>query len=902
MRLSSTIFISLVLFVRLFAQDHLEFFERKWQEDSLKGDISGIYSKSQHYWDLGEDSLSAVYLGRALNIYRLNKIDNDTILGRSYVLYGLSIREEKIKESIDALLKGLAFYKKAYPLDSYRIHSLFFNLADKFFFSDDLTKAQYYLDTSFMLQIGKEKGRNWGRVLNHQALLYSYQGDIQKSLLYLKAAKPYLIRDWQDNIDYYKVLEAEIYREFDNYPLSIKALLEIPDNSSYTSFKYSQVAQAFISMEEYDSALYYLNMQRRLPTISPSENNWMYANMAIAYDLMGFQDLALDLYKHVEFDKGEGRDSFLHSNNLSNILFEAGDFDKSMQICSNLVEVFLNNKDIKPHDKAYFFSSYFDKLGRLARKDSHYLSNIDIVNLAKLVDSRIRELRGELVSSYSRREFSTRSRSLYSNLISVLIGRNGSWPDSSILMDVLQYIEATKSLVLQEEFAEKRAEESQKLKYRKKYEELEAMMENETDLDKRISISDSIFYWLQKEEQDTLVFENELASLTPDIPAFIEQRGVTYLNYFQHEDTSLTIVAIGNGQSFLHHLDNTDWYHQVENRLREIRNYSLGALDRYHETDSLLFNYILPFSDLRLPTKLVIVPDGILAYFPFEVLRDRKGSYLIEHTSISYSFSLAMLDQLQRYPSVSGVPLIMAPHFAGDVFLTVRSLSDRSIKLGALQFNRDEASEISSILRKSNLFLNEDASLTNFYAHCGESSIIHIATHAFASENEDQKAQIIFDEGTRPNTMYLSEIYNHKIPANLVVMSACQTAVGRYLPGEGVMSFARGFMAAGSKSVIASLWSVNDESTSEIMGNLYKNLKRGNSKDEALRMAKLNFINSSDPQSQHPFFWAGMIVIGDQSPIEDGANPKIISLIAGIVLLVSFFIYGFLGTKNFKFK
>ena len=101
------------------------------------------------------------------------------------------------------------------------------------------------------------------------------------------------------------------------------------------------------------------------------------------------------------------------------------------------------------------------------------------------------------------------------------------------------------------------------------------------------------------------------------------------------------------------------------------------------------------------------------------------------------------------------------------------------------------------------------------------------------------------------------------------------------------MSFARAFTAAGSKSVVASLWSVNDESTAEIMAHFYQYLKSGDTKDEALRKAKLQYIREADPTFQHPYFWAGFIGIGDMTPLSGrGAMQNNLLFVLGVVLLL----------------
>ncbi|MEZ4981980.1 MAG: CHAT domain-containing protein [Saprospiraceae bacterium] len=106
-----------------------------------------------------------------------------------------------------------------------------------------------------------------------------------------------------------------------------------------------------------------------------------------------------------------------------------------------------------------------------------------------------------------------------------------------------------------------------------------------------------------------------------------------------------------------------------------------------------------------------------------------------------------------------------------------------------------------------------------------------------------------------------------QLNTDLVVLSACETAVGELQRGEGIISLARAFAYAGAKSIITTLWTVNDISSKDLMQSFYASLKKENSKDKSLRDAKLNLIKS-DGEKAHPFFWAGFIGVGDMSPLK----------------------------------
>ena len=102
-----------------------------------------------------------------------------------------------------------------------------------------------------------------------------------------------------------------------------------------------------------------------------------------------------------------------------------------------------------------------------------------------------------------------------------------------------------------------------------------------------------------------------------------------------------------------------------------------------------------------------------------------------------------------------------------------------------------------------------------------------------------------------------------KLNADLVTLSACRTAVGKLIMGEGVVGLSRAFIYAGARSTVVSLWNVNDVATAELMKSFYQNLGRGMAKDEALRQAKLALLRNPQRTWHHPYYWAPFVLVGE---------------------------------------
>ncbi|MBX2816050.1 MAG: CHAT domain-containing protein, partial [Saprospiraceae bacterium] len=197
-----------------------------------------------------------------------------------------------------------------------------------------------------------------------------------------------------------------------------------------------------------------------------------------------------------------------------------------------------------------------------------------------------------------------------------------------------------------------------------------------------------------------------------------------------------------------------------------------------------------------------------------------------------------------------------------------------------LSNSRNEAMAINDLVG-ARVYIDEAATLEQF-ENSLSSSIIHIASHAENSSVSSEQSRILFNAN---ESLFQFEIALKKIQAQLITLSACETFSGRSIPAEGALSLARAFFQAGAKSVIASLWPVDDASTSEIMINFYKHLKKGKRKDTALRLAKQDFLANADPRWQHPYYWAGFIAIGDMSPLDFGGTPSWIYWLMAVTFL-----------------
>ncbi len=290
----------------------------------------------------------------------------------------------------------------------------------------------------------------------------------------------------------------------------------------------------------------------------------------------------------------------------------------------------------------------------------------------------------------------------------------------------------------------------------------------------------------------------------------------------------------------------------------ENQNAILNDPQGYFKAAYLLWQKLLP-PELANAGIISIVPDGFLNFVPFDALLTaapeasttlRNAPYLIRTQQVRYAWSLSVLQQQKKLTSNAGnYALCLAPGF---------TKGERG--LAPLQSPAAERPSGSKVLSA------ESADVEHFTRVAGKYRLLHLSTHAFATAAAGQLPRLeLFDQ-----PLYLPSIYALPLQADLVTLSACQTGLGQVQSGEGVMSLARAFAQAGAACVVSSLWSVNDRSTSQLLSGFYRNLENGSSIGPSLRAAKLDYIKDAEVRAamQSPYFWAGLVMVGDDRVVE----------------------------------
>ncbi|HLY97507.1 MAG TPA: CHAT domain-containing protein [Candidatus Angelobacter sp.] len=295
----------------------------------------------------------------------------------------------------------------------------------------------------------------------------------------------------------------------------------------------------------------------------------------------------------------------------------------------------------------------------------------------------------------------------------------------------------------------------------------------------------------------------------------------------------------------------------------------------FQRLNALIPSELAPLRDDRY-THILIVPDSFLSLVPFELMAASAGQPLIEKHDVTYLPSAVLVSSgvfpqrgrfnfpWQRQLIAFGDPRVIAGSGAPLVLSDSRDV---------LPGSSEEIQQIARMSQgRSRVFVGDADRKQDFFDETRSGTfLLHVSTHAVADMDNPERSRLLFspDKPGQPgNYLFLKELYDLDLHGvSLTTLSACDTERGHLTPGEGVQAFSRAILAAGSRSVVTTLWRVPDQPTADFMKQFYFFLlKKHKPKAEALRLAKLEFLHSGTALS-HPRYWAAFVLNGE------GAEP-----------------------------
>ncbi len=482
---------------------------------------------------------------------------------------------------------------------------------------------------------------------------------------------------------------------------------------------------------------------------------------------------------------------------------------------------------------------------------------------------------------------------------------------SSDVSRAYQLVEQSKARSLSDELAkaanniDQQLPEEVRIKRRKKKNQINSLysqLENGADKEQRKKLKEKI----RMAELDLEAYENTIQNQYPELKSLTSPDAISLERAQEITDGQTAVLEYALAENnLLMFFISQDNVHVEQYSLPEsqslakklttwVADFKDAILSNASRTElrsqsGKLYNALIkPFEEeLNQFKNLVIVPDGALAYLPFEAI-SQGDQYLIENFRIKYEPSLTSLTLLKDPEPVNRKDLLAV---AGSQVSEQNERSYRSARLSALPSTVIEVDSIASHFKQVSMLKNEQVSEQEFKNLLRENryQYIHMATHGVIDEQQPSRSGLALSAGgeikassTEDGMLRSSEIFGLNIDSDMVVLSACNTGLGKVVGGEGMLGMQRSFFYAGTSTVVVSLWNVYDRSTASFMNEFYKALLHTQSQegwtdtmlhwigwDEsipfgqkaiAMRQAKLEMIKH--PLFNHPVYWAPFIVVG----------------------------------------
>lgn len=391
---------------------------------------------------------------------------------------------------------------------------------------------------------------------------------------------------------------------------------------------------------------------------------------------------------------------------------------------------------------------------------------------------------------------------------------------------------------------------------------------------------------LQERFPEYFSFKYDNSTLTSEMVQSQLEPGTTYLEYINSEK-ELLVFVISPDTFKLKSIAKTENIDDLASRFSDILKKN-DAKTLNESLEALFAQYIAPIQESLSGNRIIIVPDGNLWNVNFGLLKaDQNAPYLIENYSIGYSYSASSFSNQKKDKSTRNGVLAFSFGKASNM-VPSRTIfrGENKVELpgSALEINN-----LSKIAR-GDFFYEETATETSFKEKAKDYSIIHLAIHGEIDEFDYDRSRLYFNtnlaDSLNDGLLYPFELYNMELNADMVVLSACNSGGGRISRGEGIMSLGRAFQYAGVGSLLLSKWEVSDAVAPEIITGFYQYLDEGMHKDDALRLAKLDFLKNADNLTASPYYWGSFFLLGDNEPIKLKGGTNTVQIIVILCLFL----------------
>lgn len=904
----------------------LQMAKDKVQEDTLIADVYHRMGVSLFRLEEVNFEPAIVAWQRALEIRQRFSPPNHIEIIRAYCNIGTAFANMQQQEiAAQKLLKSLDLHLTRAKYDTLLLARTHRELGMAFARLRDFDQAVLHTEVTHDLYkiIYRDQPWRMGAIYESLVVLYTEMNDIE--LLFFscrEAIKLYeaMEEKWDD--DYWKL--ADFY--------------------SNLGFAYELVDDLEAALNSFQRSM---DINRQYPEKRQGKLAINLSNLSLVYLKLKRYDTALQMVREaIKIDKQIGNpvDLAANVNNLAAILWKMGDYEEALlqqqQAIRYIVPDFAPQDVLQHppasaeiigkksrlidylHDKAIMLREWAD-LGELEERLRAAADCYTII--ASLID----QMRTTFESDESKEFLQAEVRNIFDVGIAICHDLYQLNNEDKFFAQALDLTERSKAMVLLEGLQEAQAllqtgvpddliQKEALIKSR--IDSLQAQLFMEVDADAQTQLRtdlvaerrslDRLLLDLQANAPEYFAVKYDLSTVsTEEITSLMGE--ATMIEYIVMKDMVYAFVIQASDKKFLRIPYSHDLQQQIANLREHIGAFHLSGL----RSDSLRISvaekvchaafelYQMIFAPIvqavPLSKKLIIIPDDVLGYIPFELLLREKPQdptlfaahdYLIKDHQISYSYSISLWKKMLTRTYGKKRPLFfgMAPAFVAKNQWS--GLPAVYQDLNPLTYNEAEVTYLGELL-DGQIYSGIDANKDNFLDEASQYRIIHLATHGRANDKVGDYAFLAFTgtpDSTDNELLYNRELYNLYLQADMVVLSACETGIGELQRGEGIISLARGFTYAGAKSIITTLWSINDDKSEDLMQRFYGYLKKGRTKDAALHQAKLDFIENLGHDA-HPYYWAAFIPIGDMSKMNlNNGIPVWVWVLLGVALIAFF--------------
>jgi CHAT domain-containing protein/Tfp pilus assembly protein PilF len=868
----------------LIAVNYLTIWTKDQKEKKLIAD--SLYAIGTRIRSNAQDRDKAIeYHKKALDIYR--NIGDER--GESEVLGGLGLIYTSINYDTSLGYYKEALIKREKVDDRILVGNTLNSLGSLYYgIFQDYTLALNYFDRAEKVRRELGDSLNLGRTIHLKASTLQNLGETEQSLVYYKRS----LRLNQNSGDQIRVTEAllnigTILNVMGKYPEALENLekaqkeYRILEDSTGISDSNNQIGFVYLNLGDLNAALEKFN--EAISITKKLNDQWglagIYNNLGIMLQNAGRHEKALeyanDALKIYE-DLKDQSSVIVSLNNIGTIYYDMKDYLKAEEYYQRGLKICRELK-VKDQEANYLLNlaNAQSLMGRMDEAVLNYQEGFEIARTLNSPDLTWKYIAG-LAEYYETTGEYEKVIELNDTALKILEGLRSTLPGEefkSTFMAKERYVFEDIIDLLETLYEKDRTKGYDKLAFLYAEQSKSRVLLDLLSAAKLISDNDPNKGNLSDPEPVSI---DEAKALCPD------------------KNTVVFEYSVGDSSSCLWVITRSDYkifklprrkilQEQIETIRFSLLDPQQGISDFFTNAGGILYEELIkpaePF--LSKKSKLIIIPDGILNYLPFEVLltENKKPTaeisysgipFLVKKYPVSYGQSASVLKTLISKTSEANKSKAISKRlFAFGDALYEDTLFNSHIKYPRLEFSGKEIENIASFFpgESSDIYLRNKATEENLKRNneLNKFNYIHFATHGLIDEDKpDLSSLVLTSEKNSGEDGFLqaAEIFNLKLDADLVVLSACQTGLGKLVRGEGMVGLTRAFMTAGTPSVVVSLWSVSDMSTALLMGEFYKNLiKNKLGKTDALRKAQLALM--SDKKYSHPFYWAPFVLIGD---------------------------------------